>query len=90
VTDSNVIHIGSQAMLMTAKLAAPILLTSLGVGLIISIFQSITQLQEVTLTFVPKLAAIALVFVFAGHWMLSQFTGYVQTLFSQVTTLLGS
>lgn len=89
MTDSNVIHIGSQAMFMTAKLAAPVLLTSLSVGLIVSIFQSITQLQEVTLTFVPKLAAIALVFVFCGHWMLGQFVGYVQSLFGQVTTLLG-
>jgi len=89
VTDSNVIQLGSQAMLMTLKLAAPILLTSLAVGLLVSIFQSITQLQEVTLTFVPKLAAIALVFMFCGHWMLGEFVGYVHNLFQEGTALLG-
>lgn len=82
--------IAAGAMVMTAKLALPILLTSLVIGLVVSLFQSVTQIQEVTLTFVPKLIGIALVFMIAGHWMLAQFTDYVQQLFSQVTSLLGS
>ena len=82
--------IASGAMMMTAKLALPILLTSLVIGLVVSLFQSVTQIQEVTLTFVPKLVGIALVFMIAGHWMLGQFTDYVQQLFAQVTSLLGS
>ena len=82
--------IASGAMMMTAKLALPILLTSLVIGLVVSLFQSVTQIQEVTLTFVPKLVGIALVLMIAGHWMLGQFTGYVQQLFGQVTSLLGS
>lgn len=82
--------IASGAMMMTAKLALPILLTSLVIGLVVSLFQSVTQIQEVTLTFVPKLIGIALVFMIAGHWMLGQFTDYVQQLFGQATTLLGS
>jgi flagellar biosynthesis protein FliQ len=82
--------IAAGAMVMTAKLALPILLTSLVIGLVVSLFQSVTQIQEVTLTFVPKLVGIALVFMIAGHWMLGQFTDYVQQLFAQVTSLLGS
>jgi flagellar biosynthetic protein FliQ len=82
--------IASGAMMMTAELALPILLTSLVIGLVVSLFQSVTQIQEVTLTFVPKLVGIALVFMIAGHWMLGQFTDYVQQLFGQATSLLGS
>jgi len=90
LTDVEVTHLATQALLMGLKLAAPILLASLTVGLVVSLFQSVTQLQEVTLTFVPKLIAISLVLLFAGHWMLIQFVGYVQALFGQVTTLLGN
>jgi flagellar biosynthetic protein FliQ len=82
--------IAAGAMVMTAKLALPILLTSLVIGLTVSLFQSVTQIQEVTLTFVPKLIGIALVFMIAGHWMLGQFTDYVQQLFSQASSLIGS
>jgi flagellar biosynthetic protein FliQ len=78
------------AMTMTAKLALPILLTSLVIGLVVSLFQSVTQIQEVTLTFVPKLIGIALVFMIAGHWMLGQFTDYVQQLYTQAASLIGS
>lgn len=90
MTDVEVTHLATQALLMGAKLAAPILLASLTVGLVVSLFQSVTQLQEVTLTFVPKLIAISLVLLIAGHWMLIQFISYVQALFGQVTTLLGN
>jgi len=90
LTDVEVTHLATQALLMGAKLAAPILLASLTVGLVVSLFQSVTQLQEVTLTFVPKLIAISLVLLIAGHWMLIQFISYVQALFGQVTTLLGN
>ncbi len=79
-----------QAMLIAFEVGAPILLVSLVVGLVISLFQSVTQIQEVTLTFVPKLAAIAVVLLVAGHWMLGQMVGYVQQLFGQITSLLGS
>ncbi|HXX89756.1 MAG TPA: flagellar biosynthetic protein FliQ [Acidimicrobiales bacterium] len=81
-------ELASQAMVMTAKLAVPVLLASLVVGLLVSLIQSVTQIQEVTLTFVPKLLAIALVFMVGGHWMLGQFVGYVQNLFGQMNTFL--
>jgi flagellar biosynthetic protein FliQ len=70
-------------------LAGPILLASLGVGLVISIFQSVTQIQEFTLTFVPKLVAVALVILVAGHWMLNELVGYTYSLFDQIPHLLG-
>ena len=90
MTDVEVTHLATQALLMGVKLAGPILLASLTVGLVVSLLQSVTQLQEVTFTFVPKVLAIALVLLVAGHWMLSQFVGYVDGLFGQVTSLLGS
>ena len=90
MNEGHLMDIASGAMIMTAKLALPILLTSLVIGLVVSLFQSVTQIQEVTLTFVPKLIGIALVFMIAGHWMLGQFTDYVTQLFGQASTLLGS
>ena len=90
MTEGQVMQIATQAMIMTAKLAVPVLLASLVVGLVVSLIQSVTQIQEVTLTFVPKLVAIALVFLIGGHWMLGEFVGYVQDLFGQINTLLGN
>jgi len=90
MTEAHLMNIATGAMLLTAKLALPILLTSLVIGLVVSLFQSVTQIQEVTLTFVPKLVGIALVLTLAGHWMLGQFTGYVTQLYGQVTSMIGT
>ena len=90
MNESNLMNIAVGAMTMTAKLALPILVTSLAIGLVVSLFQSVTQIQEVTLTFVPKLIGVALVFMIAGHWMLGQFTSYVHQLYGQASTLVGS
>jgi flagellar biosynthetic protein FliQ len=89
LTEGQLMTLVSNAMLMTAKLALPFLLCSLVVGLAVSLFQSVTQIQEVTLTFVPKLAAVALILIVAGHWMLGQMEGYTTALFGQTTALLG-
>ncbi|MDA8058117.1 MAG: flagellar biosynthesis protein FliQ [Actinomycetota bacterium] len=89
MTQGDAIHLAVEAMLVTLKLAAPILLASLVVGLVVSLFQSVTQLQEFTLTFVPKLAAVAIVLLIAGHWMLGQLVGYTDSLFTQIPQLLG-
>jgi flagellar biosynthetic protein FliQ len=90
LTQAELFSIASQAMLMTAKLALPFLITSLTVGLLVSLFQSVTSIQEVTLTFVPKLAAVAVVMTVAGHWMLNQWIGYTTQLYGQVVSLVGS
>jgi flagellar biosynthetic protein FliQ len=89
VTDAAVIEIATNAIMISAKLAAPILIVSLGIGLGVSIMQSVTQIQEVTLTFVPKLVGVALVVVLAGHWMLREMMSFTQTLFTQLPSLLG-
>jgi flagellar biosynthetic protein FliQ len=89
VTEADAVHLAVQAMLVTFKLVAPILGVSLVVGLVISMFQSVTQIQEFTLTFVPKLAAVALVLLFTGHWMLNTLVSFVDGLFTQIPTLLG-
>ena len=89
MTDAAVIEIATNAIMTSAKLAAPILIVSLGIGLGVSIMQSVTQIQEVTLTFVPKLIGVALVVVLAGHWMLREMISFTQTLFTQLPSLLG-
>lgn len=83
-------NLATNAMIMTAKLALPFLLASLVVGLLVSLFQSVTSIQEVTLTFVPKLAVMALIMLLAGHWMLTSMVGYTQHLFALAATLAGS
>ena len=88
MTDTAVIQIVAQMMMVVAKVTAPLLLTSMAVGLTVSIFQSVTQIQEMTLTFVPKVAAVALVLILAGHWMLSQMTGFTHDLFNMIPQLI--
>jgi flagellar biosynthetic protein FliQ len=90
VTDTAVIEIALQTMMITAKLAAPILIVSLAIGVFISMIQSVTQVQEFTLTFVPKLGGIALVILFTGSWMLHEIIAFTQDLFASLPTLLGA
>jgi flagellar biosynthesis protein FliQ len=88
MTDAMVIQIGLQAMLLAAKLAGPILLTTLGLGLGIGLVQSVTQIQEPTLTFVPKFIGTAAVLLVGGAWMLHEAIGFTESLFDLVPTLL--
>lgn len=88
MTEAQVLQLATNAMVTAAKLGAPIMLSAMIVGLVISLLQSVTQIQETTLTFVPKLLVIGLVVAVAGHWMLNQFVGYTEQLFSSVPQLL--
>jgi flagellar biosynthetic protein FliQ len=88
VNDSTVIDIAVQAMMITAKLAAPILIVSLAIGVGISLLQAVTQVQEFTLTFVPKLVGVALVMVLTGSWMLHQLVAFTNDLFERVPSLI--
>jgi flagellar biosynthetic protein FliQ len=90
MSDSSVMHIAVQAILLATKLAAPMLLVSLAIGLGVGLLQSATQVQEQTLAFVPKLAGIALVLIIAGHWMLGETIGFTRNLFDQIPSLLQS
>ncbi|WP_078118937.1 flagellar biosynthesis protein FliQ [Thiosocius teredinicola] len=84
-----VVTVGRQAMEVTILLAAPILLASLGVGLIIAMFQAATQINEMTLSFVPKLIVVAIVLMSAGPWMLRQIVGFTQRLVENVPYIIG-
>ncbi len=84
-----VMEIGRQAIEVTLLVSAPMLLTALVIGLIISIFQAATQLNEATLQFVPKLVAMFLVLLLAGPWMLQYLVDYIQRLFSSIPQLIG-
>ena len=88
MTDTTVTQIAIQSILLATKLAGPVLLVSLLIGLGVGLVQSATQIQEQTLTFVPKLVGIALVIVLAGNWMLSQVISFTQNLFDMVPTLI--
>ena len=85
-----VLDLALTAMVMGAKLAAPILVTSLVVGFLISLFQSITQIQEITLTFVPKTIAVAVVLYIAGYWMLQTLVNTTTDLVARRPALLNS
>ncbi len=84
MTPGIVMEIGRQAIEVTLLIAAPMLVTALVVGLIISIFQAATQLNESTLQFVPKLVAMFVVLLLAGPWMLQYLIDYIQRLFGSI------
>ena len=89
MSDADVLHIAAQALWTATKLAAPMLIVSLAIGTLVSLFQAVTQVQEMTLTFVPKLAGIALVLVLGGSWMLGTMSDFTRQLFEAIPGLLG-
>lgn len=84
MTESTVMTIGRDTMLMVLMLGAPMLGVSLLIGLVISLFQALTQINEMTLTFVPKLVALTLVLLFLGPWMLEEVIGFTVKLFDML------
>jgi flagellar biosynthesis protein FliQ len=88
MNDAGVTEIAIQAIMVSAKLAAPILIVTLGVGLAVSLLQSITQVQEMTLTFVPKLIGVGLVLALGGTWMLAELVSFTEHLFDMLPDLL--
>jgi flagellar biosynthetic protein FliQ len=89
VNDVLIMHIAVSTMILATKLAAPILLTSLVLGFGVSVMQSVTQIQEVTLSFVPKLVGVGVVILVSGHWMLNQIIDFTHSLFEALPQLLG-
>jgi flagellar biosynthetic protein FliQ len=88
VTDNQVVELGLQAMLLAAKLGTPILLTALLIGFAVSLFQSVTQVQEATLSFVPKAIGVGVALLLTGNWMLHEMITYTSTLFGQIPALI--
>jgi flagellar biosynthetic protein FliQ len=87
VSDAQVIEIFSGAFQIASKVAGPILLTALLVGVIVSLLQTITQIQEMTLTFVPKLVGAALIILVSGRWMIRTVVTWVVALWSLIPTI---
>ena len=88
MTPESVLGIGSQALQLALLLSAPLLLTALAVGVLIGVFQAATQINEMTLSFIPKLIATAAVMVFTGPWMLRLLTEYTRRLIESIPTLI--
>jgi flagellar biosynthetic protein FliQ len=89
MNQDTILDLGQQAILVTVQLTAPILISTLVIGLIIAMFQAATQINEMTLTFVPKLIIMALIMLFAGNWMLDVLISYTQNLFRSIPSLIG-
>jgi len=89
MTIDTIIELGHQAILIAVKLSAPILLLTLIVGLFIAILQAATQVNEMTLSFVPKLIAMVILFLFAGSWMLESLVDYTRNLIRAIPGMIG-
>jgi flagellar biosynthetic protein FliQ len=89
VNSDTVTHLSTQAMMLTLKVSAPFLIAGLAVGLIISIFQAVTQIQEQSLSFIPKILGLVVVIVVGGPWMLGQLVAWTQELYGSIPTLVG-
>jgi len=89
MTPETVMTIAQRALEMTLMLAAPLLLVALMVGLLVGIFQAATQINEMTLSFIPKVLAMAAALVIAGPWMLKELVSYTRTLIESIPSLVG-
>ena len=87
---NQVVDLALRALMLAAELAAPLLITALVVGFAISVFQSITQIQEATLSFVPKAIAVAIALIVCGHWMISEAVTFTQQLFAMIPSYLNA
>jgi flagellar biosynthetic protein FliQ len=88
VTDSSILDIAFQTMVVAFKLSAPILVTSLVIGFAVSLFQAMTQIQEFTLAFVPKLVGVGVALIVSGNWMLHTLMDFTVDLFDRIPSLL--
>ena len=88
MTPEVVTTIGQQALWVTMLIAAPLLLSALGVGLLVGMFQAATQINEMTLSFIPKLLVLVVALVIAGPWMLSVIMNYTTQLMDQIPALI--
>lgn len=89
MSDAIIVDLARRAMLMALLLGAPMLLTALGVGLLVSLFQAVTQIQEQTLAFVPKFAAVATIFLVALPWMIHTAVKYATEILRAIPGMVG-
>lgn len=88
MTDTAIIEIALHTMVVALKLSAPILVTSLVIGFTVSLFQSLTQIQEVTLSFVPKLLGVGVALLLCGNWMMHTLVTFTNDLFAGLPAML--
>ena len=84
-----VISLAMQAMQLVLKVGGPILIVGLAIGLAVSVFQAVTQIQEQTLSFIPKVVGLAAIIVVLGPWMLGQLLVYTEELWTSIPTMVG-
>ncbi|MFQ5633831.1 MAG: flagellar biosynthesis protein FliQ [Gammaproteobacteria bacterium] len=89
MTPESVLTIVSNSLTVTTMLAAPLLLSALATGVLIGVLQAATQINEMTLTFIPKLITLVIVLIVAGPWMLQLIMSYTITLFNQIPGMIG-
>lgn len=90
MNQDTVANLASQAMSLALKIAGPMLLAALVIGVVVSILQAVTQIQEQSLSLIPKLAGIAVVIVLLGPWMLDQLVSYTTQLYTAIPTMVGA
>jgi flagellar biosynthetic protein FliQ len=88
MSPETVVTIGQQALWVTMMLASPLLLSALAVGLLVGMFQAATQINEMTMSFIPKLLVLVGELVVAGPWMLGVIVGYTRQLMEQIPSLI--
>jgi len=89
MNQDTVVNLASQAMSLALKVAGPILLVALVIGLLVSVFQAVTQIQEQSLSLIPKIAGVAVVIVLLGPWMLGQLVSYTAALYTSIPSMVG-
>jgi flagellar biosynthesis protein FliQ len=89
MTPETVMNVGRQALELTLLISGPLLIAALAVGLLVSIFQAATQINEMTLSFIPKLLAILVALVIAGPWMITLMVDYMRRLFENLPFMIG-
>jgi flagellar biosynthesis protein FliQ len=89
MNQDTVVNLAVQAMSLALKLAGPFLVVGLVIGLAVSVFQAVTQIQEQTLAFIPKVVGLAVVVIVGGPWMLGQLLTYTQELWGSIPTMVG-
>jgi flagellar biosynthesis protein FliQ len=90
MSQDDVVNVCTSAMELAMKVGLPILLVGLVIGLIVSIFQAVTQIQEQTLSFIPKIIGLAVLLVVGGPWMLGQLVTWTTELYSQIPSMVGA
>lgn len=88
MSPETVITLGQQALWVTMMLASPLLLSALAVGLLVGMFQAATQINEMTMSFIPKLLVLVVALIIAGPWMLGVIVNYTRQLIEQIPTLI--